>query len=72
MWKDSTELRRAAATVENGPILLTFSGRELTGRKEVDCYTFEGFAPSPVVIHTAYYYHYKRTILGLKEETKWS
>ena len=44
----------------------------LTGAKGEDCYTFERFASSPDEIRTYYYYHYKRIILGLKEETKWS
>lgn len=62
----------AETAAENGSILRMFCGIRLTGPKVEDCYTFEGFAASPAVIHTAYYYHYKRTTLGLKEETKWS
>jgi hypothetical protein len=57
---------------ENDPILRNFLRRELTSRHDEDCYTFEGFAPSPDVIRSAYYYHYKRNRLVLKEETTWS
>lgn len=64
--------RMFVRTAENGPILLNFLRRERTGWKDEDCYTFEGFAPSPDVIRSAYYYHYKRNILVLKEETTWS
>ncbi len=67
--------RRSRAFVrnaENGLILRNFLRLELTSRHDEDCYTFEGFAPSPVVIRSAYYYHYKRNILVLKEETTWS
>ena len=45
---------------------------ELAGRKVQDCYTFERFASNREDIRTAYYYHYEKHILGLKEETKWS
>jgi hypothetical protein len=72
MWKKTNELRMPDSAAENAPILRTFCRLRLTGSKGEDCYTFEGFAPSPLVIHTTYYYHYKRTTLGLKEETKWS
>jgi len=56
----NTESRKAPETAENGPILLTFSGRHPTGPNDVDCYTFERFAPIPDEIHTYYYYRYKR------------
>lgn len=59
-------------TAENAAILRTFSGARPTGSNREDCYTFEGFASSPAEIHTTYYYHYEKPILGLKEETKWS
>ena len=59
-------------TAENGPISLSFPVLRSTGSNDEDCYTFEHFAPSTGVIHTYYYYHYKRTSSGLKEETKWS
>jgi len=72
MWMKNAENRKTLGTAENAAILLTFSGARLTGRNVEDCYTFEGFAPSRSEIHTYYYYHYKRRILGLKEETKWS
>jgi hypothetical protein len=45
-------------TAEKGLILLNFLHRERTGRKGEDCYTFEGFAPTPDVIRSNYYYHY--------------
>lgn len=64
--------RTFVRNAENGPILRNFLRRELTSRHDEDCYTFEGFAPSPDVIRSAYYYHYKRNILVLKEETTWS
>jgi hypothetical protein len=68
----NVENRMRLGTAENAAILLTFSDARLTGRDGEDCYTFEGFASSRTEIHTNYYYHYKRRILGLKEETKWS
>jgi hypothetical protein len=59
-------------TAENGLILLNFLRLKRTGWQGEDCYTFEGFAPTPDVIRSTYYYHYKRNISGLKEETTWS
>jgi hypothetical protein len=59
-------------SAENGPISLSFPVPCSTGANGEDCYTFEHFAPFTGVIHTYYYYHYKRTSSGLKEETKWS
>lgn len=56
------------ATVENGPILRSFPAVRLTVPNSEDCYTFEGLASTPDVIHTTYYYHYKRITFGLKEE----
>lgn len=56
------------ATVENGLILRSFPTLRLTVPNSEDCYTFEGLASTPDVIHTTYYYHYKRTTFGLKEE----
>lgn len=64
--------RPIAPNAENGLILHNFLPFELTGQQSEDCYTFEGFAPNPDVIRTTYYYHYKRNISGLKEETTWS
>ena len=64
--------RTFVRNAENGLILRKFLPCELTGWKGEDCYTFEGFAPAPDVIRSAYYYHYKRNISGLKEETTWS
>ena len=72
MRMNSTELRNAPDPAENGPISRSFHPRRSTGRNDVDCYTFEHFAASGRVIRTTYYYHYKRSISGLKEETKWS
>lgn len=64
--------RTSVRNAENGPILRNFLRREPTGWQGEDCYTFEGFAPTPDVIRSTYYYHYKRNISGLKEETTWS
>ncbi len=64
--------RTIGRNAENGLILHNFLPFELTGQQREDCYTFEGFAPNPDVIRTTYYYHYKRNISGLKEETTWS
>ena len=72
MRMKSTRLRNAPGPAENGAISLSFHPRRSTGRKGLDCYTFEHFAADPRVIRTHYYYHYKRNISGLKEETKWS
>ena len=68
----NTEMRKPAEAAENTAVLRTFYGPRPTGANGENCYTFEGFAPSPLDIHTHYYYHYKRPILGLKEETTWS
>lgn len=59
-------------TAENGRILRSLLVPETTGYKVEDCYTFERFASNRQDIRTAYYYHYKKYILGLKEETTWS
>ena len=64
--------RTSVRNAENGPILRNFLRGEPTGSQSEDCYTFEGFAPTPDVIRSDYYYHYKRNILVLKEETTWS
>ena len=72
MWMKSTHSSLPSLTAENGPISRSFQVLRSTGRKREDCYTFEHFAPFAGVIHTYYYYHYKRTSSGLKEETKWS
>jgi hypothetical protein len=57
---------------ENGPILLPFSARLRTGRKDHDCYTPQAFASTHDEFRTTYYYHYKKTRVGLKEESPWS
>jgi hypothetical protein len=72
VWMKKTIAGGASRTAENGPVSRSFSVPRLTGAKGEDCYTFERFASSPDEIRTYYYYHYKRIILGLKEETKWS
>lgn len=68
VWRIFGVSEETAPTVENGPILRSFPTSGLTGSNSEDCYTFEGLASTPDVIHTAYYYHYKRTTFGLKEE----
>lgn len=72
VWSDFSIRRQTLATVENGPVLLSFSAPRLTVPNDEDCYTFEGLASTPDVIHTTYYYHYKRITFGLKEEARWS
>jgi hypothetical protein len=72
MWTKNATDCKPARTAENGPILRRLLATEPAGRKSHDCYTFEQFATSPLVIRTNYYYHYKRNIFGLKEETTWS
>jgi hypothetical protein len=62
----------SARNAENGLILHNLLPFELAGSQGEDCYTFEGFAPNPDVIRNTYYYHYKRNIMVLKEETTWS
>jgi hypothetical protein len=61
-----------AEPAENAAILRSFLWSEPAGRNVRDCYTFERFASNREDIRTAYYYHYEKPILGLKEETKWS
>lgn len=72
VWMDWCDDARAPEPAENGPFSRSFSASRCTGSRGEDCYTFERFASRPDVIHTAYYYHHKRTRIGLKEETKWS
>jgi hypothetical protein len=72
MWTEIADSRTARRTAENGPVSLSFLPFRLTGRKGEDCYTFERVASSPDEFRTNYYYHYKRTRVGLKEETTWS
>jgi hypothetical protein len=64
--------RTSRETAENGPISHRFLLVETTSYKVEDCYTFERFASNRHDFRTDYYYHYKRNILGLKEETTWS
>jgi hypothetical protein len=64
--------RTLIETAENGPILRSFLVPETAGYKVEDCYTFERFASNRPNIRNAYYYHYKKYILGLKEKTSWS
>jgi hypothetical protein len=73
VWRIRTVDSTPFGSAENRRVLRSFSGVRLTVPNGEDCYTFEGFASIPDEIHTAYYYHYKRTILGLKEEgSPWS
>lgn len=72
VWMIFDASSQSVGTVENGPILRSFPAVRLTVSNSEDCYTFEGLASTPDVIHTTYYYHYKRTIFGLKEEARWS
>ena len=72
VWMKLHGRKPNAPNAENGLILRNFFHSGLTMPKREDCYTFEGFAPSPVVIRNTYYYHYKRNTLVLKEETTWS
>ena len=64
--------RATVETAENGRILRSLLVPETAGYKVEDCYTFERFASNRHDIRTTYYYHYKKYILGLKEETTWS
>ena len=64
--------RTTLEPAENGPILRSFLVPETAGYKVEDCYTFERFASNRLDIRNTYYYHYKKYILGLKEETSWS
>ena len=72
VWTKIAIGREATGIAENGQILRSFLVPETAGRKVEDCYTFERFASNRQDIRTAYYYHYKKYILGLKEETTWS
>lgn len=67
-----TGIRIGPRTAENAAISRSFHPLRSAGSKGEDCYTFEHFAAITAVIHTAYYYHYKKPSSGLKEETKWS
>lgn len=69
---ENARVRKAPGHAENGPILRSFLVPETTGYKVEDCYTFERFASNLPDIRTTYYYHYKKYILGLKEENPWS
>ena len=72
MRMKTTGLRNGAQPAENAGISRSFHPLRSTGSKSEDCYTFEHFAAITAVIHTTYYYHYKKPSSGLKEETKWS
>ena len=72
MRKKMTGMRNALRPAENAAISRSFHRLRSAGSKVRDCYTFEHFAASDAVIHTYYYYHYKKPSLGLKEETTWS
>lgn len=64
--------RTSPATAENTGNLRPFSTGRLTTSSERDCYTFEIFASDSDEIRNACYYYYKRTSVGLKEDTTWS
>lgn len=64
--------RTSRPTAENGLISHSFLSCETTSYKSEVGYTFERFASNRHDFRTTYYYHYKRNILGLKEETTWS
>jgi hypothetical protein len=72
VWTKNANARATRRTAENGPISLSLLVPETAGYKVEDCYTFERFASNRQDIRTTYYYHYKKYILGLKEETTWS
>ena len=72
MWMNLTRDRRALAAAENAAISRSFHPLRSTGREREDCYTFEHFASGAAVLRNTYYYHYKRSSLGLKEEAQWS
>jgi hypothetical protein len=72
VWMKNADARVSVEHAENGPILRSFLWFETTGRQSEDCYTFERFASNREDIRTTYYYHHKKHILGLKEETTWS
>ena len=64
--------RRSPETAEKTGKPGPFSAEGLTTSSKRDCYTFEIFASDADDIRNACYYHYKRTTVGLKEETTWS
>ena len=68
VWMLFEASSQGVAIAENGAILRSFPALRLTGSNSEDCYTFEGLASTPGVIHTTCYYHYKRITFGLKEE----
>ena len=72
MWMKSPRDRHSLSAAENGSISRSFRVLRSTGRNDEDCYTFEHFARSTLILRSTYYYHYKRSSLGLKEEAKWS
>jgi hypothetical protein len=72
VWTKNANRWTTRRTAENDPISLSLLVPETAGSKVEDCYTFERFASNLPDIRTAYYYHYKKYILGLKEETTWS
>jgi hypothetical protein len=72
VWMKMTRDRKRLAAAENASISRSFHLLQSTGRGSEDCYTFEHFARRTAVLRSTYYYHYKRSSLGLKEEAKWS
>ena len=72
MWMKNASRDARLETADFTGKLGGISTAKPTTFADPDCYTFETFASYSDEIHTAYYYHYKRTRAGLKEETKWS
>jgi hypothetical protein len=72
MWMKPARERHGLASAEIADDSRSFHGQRSTGRKVEDCYTFEHFARENAVLRSTYYYHYKRSSSGLKEEAKWS
>lgn len=72
MWMKNNKEHSTLEIAENRPFLRRFLRCDPAGREVEDCYTLEQVASRLTVIRSAYYYHYKRNILVLKEETTWS
>jgi len=72
MWTKNASRMKPRSTAEMTGKPRRFSASKPAASRKRDCYTFETFASYPDEIRTAYYYHYKRTRNGLKEETTWS
>jgi hypothetical protein len=64
--------RRIGKTAERCGKRGCFSAEEPATFSDPDCYTLQTFASNSREIRSAYYYYYKRTRAGVKEETTWS